>query len=122
VSPDTLDDILVSVSTAAFALLGFVSLRYWDQRRERPSHLWLAVEDHGGGVPADFVEGLFERFSRSDEARARGLGSGLGLAIARSYAQAHGGELLYVPLRPHGSRFELIVPVGNAYASPVQTG
>jgi hypothetical protein len=46
-------------------------------------------------------------------------GSGL---RSRSYAQAHGGELLYVPLRPHGSRFELIVPVGNAYASPVQTG
>jgi signal transduction histidine kinase len=89
---------------------------------QRDRHLRLAVEDHGGGVPADFVEELFERFSRSDEARARGLGSGLGLAIARSYAQAHGGDLLYVPLRPHGSRFELIVPVGNPYASPVQTG
>jgi signal transduction histidine kinase len=89
---------------------------------QRDRHLRLAVEDRGSGVPAEFVEELFERFSRSDEARARGLGSGLGLAIARSYAQAHGGDLVYVPLRPHGSRFELIVPVGSAQASPVQAG
>jgi signal transduction histidine kinase len=89
---------------------------------QRDRHLRLAVEDHGGGVPAEFVEELFERFSRSDEARSRGLGSGLGLAIARSYALAHGGDLVYVPVRPHGSRFELIVPVGNARTAPVQTG
>ncbi len=88
---------------------------------QRDRELRLAVEDRGNGVPGEFVEELFERFSRSDEARARGLGSGLGLAIARSYAQAHGGELVYVPLRPHGSRFELTVPVGTAQAVPVRT-
>jgi signal transduction histidine kinase len=88
---------------------------------QRDTQLQLAVEDRGSGVPAEFVDELFERFSRSDEARARGLGSGLGLAIARSYAQAHGGDLVYVPLRPHGARFELIVPVGTAQAAPVRT-
>ncbi len=76
-------------------------------------HFRLAVEDNGRGVPEEFVQDLFERFSRSDEARARGLGSGLGLAIARSYAQAHGGDLVYVPRRPNGSRFEFVVPVEN---------
>jgi signal transduction histidine kinase len=76
-------------------------------------HLRVAVEDRGEGVPQDFVEELFERFSRSETARARGLGSGLGLAIARSYAQAHGGELLYEPASPHGARFEFVVPVGS---------
>lgn len=79
-------------------------------------HLRLAVEDNGPGVPAEFVQDLFERFTRSDEARARGLGSGLGLAIARSYAQAHGGDLVYEPLRPRGSRFEFVMPVGNGQA------
>jgi signal transduction histidine kinase len=83
---------------------------------KRDRHLRLAVEDRGNGVPEEFVEELFERFSRSDEARARGLGSGLGLAIARSYAQAHGGDLVYVRLRPQGSRFELVMPVGKAQA------
>jgi signal transduction histidine kinase len=63
---------------------------------QRDRHLRLAVEDHGGGVPADFVEELFERFSRSDEARARGLGSGLGLAIAL----VRPGPRRRAPLRP----------------------
>jgi signal transduction histidine kinase len=73
-------------------------------------HFRIAVEDCGSGVPAEFVEDLFERFTRSDEARARGLGSGLGLSIARSYARAHGGDLVYHDAPPRGSRFELVVP------------
>jgi signal transduction histidine kinase len=78
------------------------------ERRDR--HFRLAVQDQGSGVPAEFVDALFERFSRSDDARARGLGSGLGLSIALSYARAHGGDLLYEPVRPHGARFEFVVP------------
>ena len=77
------------------------------------NHFRLIVEDSGSGVPPQFVQELFERFSRSDEARARGLGSGLGLAIARSYARAHGGDLVHANVQPHGARFELIVPLGR---------
>jgi signal transduction histidine kinase len=77
------------------------------------NHFRLIVEDRGDGVPPLFTKDLFERFSRSDEARARGLGSGLGLAIARSYARAHGGDLVHEHVKPHGARFELIVPVGR---------
>jgi two-component system sensor histidine kinase MtrB len=77
------------------------------------NHFRLAVQDGGDGVPAQFVEDLFERFSRSDEARARGLGSGLGLAIARSYARAHGGDLVHQRAQPRGARFELVIPIGR---------
>lgn len=77
------------------------------------NHFRLTVEDSGQGVPPQFIEDLFERFSRSDEARARGLGSGLGLSIARSYARAHGGDLVHEHASPHGARFELIVPTGR---------
>lgn len=77
-------------------------------------HFRIAVQDCGQGVPAEFVEDLFERFSRSDEARARGLGSGLGLSIARSYARAHGGDLVYHDVPSHGARFELVVPQTGA--------
>jgi signal transduction histidine kinase/uncharacterized membrane protein (UPF0136 family) len=81
------------------------------------NHFRLAVEDCGDGVPAPFVEDLFERFSRSDEARSRGQGSGLGLSIARSYARAHGGDLVHETVRPHGARFELVVPLSRAFKS-----
>jgi signal transduction histidine kinase len=77
------------------------------------NHFRLIVEDCGEGVPPVFIKDLFERFSRSDQARARGLGSGLGLAIARSYARAHGGDLVHHHVQPHGARFELVVPLGR---------
>jgi signal transduction histidine kinase len=73
-------------------------------------HFRLSVEDRGPGVPDEFVPDLFERFSRSDAARERAVGTGLGLAIARSYARAHGGDRLYEPARPHGARFQLVLP------------
>jgi two-component system sensor histidine kinase MprB len=51
----------------------------------------LTVRDHGPGFdPADLPR-VFERFYRSDRARAM-PGSGLGLAIVRRAAEAHGGS------------------------------
>ena len=51
----------------------------------------LHVADEGPGFPEAFLEHAFERFSRADEARARG-GAGLGLSIVRSIARAHEGD------------------------------
>lgn len=91
---------------------GAAPVRVTAEQRDR--HFRLTVEDRGPGVPVQFVDELFERFSRSDEARARGLGSGLGLSIARSYAQAHGGDLVYEPAKPRGARFQLVIPQEGA--------
>jgi signal transduction histidine kinase len=41
--------------------------------------------------PGDHDE-LFERFSRSDEARSSSGGHGIGLAVVRAIAEAHGGD------------------------------
>ena len=78
--------------------------------RQVDGRLKVAVEDRGEGVPTEFVPSLFERFSRSDAARPKGPGTGLGLAIARSYAEAHQGELAYSEAEPHGARFEVVLP------------
>jgi signal transduction histidine kinase len=91
------------------------ALRYGEppvivRAEQRDRHFRLAVEDCGPGVPPEFVPDLFERFTRSTRAQERGLGTGLGLAIARSYANAHRGELVYEPVSPTGARFELVLP------------
>ena len=71
---------------------------------QRDRKLRVCVEDEGGGVPDELRERLFERFAHGDSRR----GTGLGLAIARTYAQAHGGDLVYHAGR-RGACFELIV-------------
>jgi signal transduction histidine kinase len=71
----------------------------------------LVVQDHGEGVDPEFVPLLFDRFSRAEAARRGQLvGAGLGLAIARSFAQTLGGDLVYEPAQPQGSRFALVLP------------
>ena len=50
----------------------------------------LTVRDHGPGFEPDDLPRVFERFFRSDRARAL-PGSGLGLAIVRQAAESHGG-------------------------------
>ena len=77
-------------------------------------HFRLSVEDRGRGVAPEFVPDLFERFTRGAGARPSAVGTGLGLAIARSYARAHGGDLVYEDAVPHGARFNLIVPMRMA--------
>jgi two-component system, OmpR family, sensor histidine kinase MprB len=52
----------------------------------------LFVRDHGPGFSEDDRPLVFERFYRSDAARAM-PGSGLGLAIVREVAEAHGGSV-----------------------------
>jgi signal transduction histidine kinase len=75
---------------------------------QRDTHFRLSVEDRGDGVGKDFVPRLFERFARGGAKTKNG--SGLGLAIAQSYANAHGGELIYGDAEPQGARFELVLP------------
>jgi signal transduction histidine kinase len=74
---------------------------------QRDRHLRIAVSDEGPGVPEELRPRLFDRFARGDDAG----GSGLGLSIARSYARAHGGDILHHPLE-RGACFELILPQG----------
>jgi two-component system sensor histidine kinase MprB len=51
----------------------------------------LTVRDHGPGIAEADLPHVFDRFYRSDEARAM-PGSGLGLAIVSQVASTHGGS------------------------------
>ncbi len=84
-------------------------------RVEEGTDFRLVVEDHGAGVPREFVPHLFERFSRSDDTRRAGsAGAGLGLSIASAYAGAIGGSLEYEEAQPHGARFTLRLPAARS--------
>jgi signal transduction histidine kinase len=68
----------------------------------------FCVEDQGPGLPEGKHEEVFEPFFTT---KPLGEGTGLGLPIARSIAQDLGGWLEAHPVLPHGTRFELYLPV-----------
>lgn len=67
----------------------------------------LTVSDEGPGVPPEFRDRLFERFSQSAAGAAIPGGTGLGLAISREIAKAHDGALWYDEAPGGGARFSL---------------
>ena len=55
----------------------------------------VRIRDHGPGVPDEYLETLFEPFSRVADARERSTGgAGLGLAIARRSVEVHDGTVI----------------------------
>jgi two-component system OmpR family sensor kinase len=72
----------------------------------------FTVIDDGPGIPADQRDRIFERFHRTDAARARVAGgTGLGLAIVHAIAVAHGGSVAArEPPGGIGARLELTLP------------
>ncbi|MDW3214070.1 MAG: HAMP domain-containing sensor histidine kinase [Ilumatobacteraceae bacterium] len=60
----------------------------------------VTVLDRGTGIPEADLDRVFDRFHRSDAARAMS-GSGLGLSIVREVAQHHGGDA-FASNRPGG--------------------
>jgi signal transduction histidine kinase len=71
----------------------------------------IEVADEGPGIPAEDAERVFERFHRTDAARAaRDGGTGLGLAIARWIVDAHGGAIRAEGRDPRGCRMIVELP------------
>jgi two-component system sensor histidine kinase MtrB len=71
----------------------------------------LAVRDHGVGLKPGEDALVFNRFWRSDPARARATGgTGLGLSISAEDARLHGGRLEAWGEPGRGSQFVLTLP------------
>jgi signal transduction histidine kinase len=80
------------------------------------SEKWLAltVADTGIGVPEDQLEHIFGLFTQADASLARPYeGAGIGLALGRSLALLHGGTITVSSDLGKGSRFTLLLPLGD---------
>jgi len=79
--------------------------------REEASSLRVEVSDTGIGIPAEYLDKIFNRFYRIDSSAphlARGVG--LGLPIAKQIVEEHGGEM-HVKSEPgKGSVFSFTLP------------
>ncbi|MCK9519974.1 MAG: HAMP domain-containing histidine kinase, partial [Dehalococcoidia bacterium] len=80
-------------------------------RDVQPGIVQVTVSDTGGGIPAEDVPHLFERFYRSSNGNAHGRkGHGLGLAISREIVRAHGGDIWVTTEQGRGTAFVFTLP------------
>lgn len=69
---------------------------------------WLQISliDDGPGIPEEIRSELFQPFITHNKS----YGTGLGLAICKKIVLEHRGRLEYMPVQPHGSRFDIRIP------------
>lgn len=79
--------------------------------QELGGQIRILVVDQGPGVPAEFVDRLFEKFSQADasDRRQKG-GTGLGLAISKELMERMGGCIGFYPRPGGGSVFWVELP------------
>jgi len=75
----------------------------------------ISVADQGCGIPKEFHDNLFERFSQADgsDSRKRG-GTGLGMAIAKQMTDRMQGSIRFESEEGTGTTFYLEFPVAEA--------
>jgi two-component system cell cycle sensor histidine kinase PleC len=78
---------------------------------DRQSDVRISVEDRGAGIPPTFAKELFKSFSQRDSSTTRQhQGAGLGLRVCKAIAEAHGGEVGFLPPPDGGAIFYLTLP------------
>ena len=76
---------------------------------------WIAVIDHGEGVPPQIRDKIFQRFWRADTSRTRETGgSGLGLSIVASIVEALHGSIEVTETAGGGATFRVAFPLAEA--------
>lgn len=67
--------------------------------------IWAAVNDTGGGIPADRINRIFEPFYTTKQ-----QGSGLGLMIVQRIVREHGGHIEILSDAGRGTTFRVWLP------------
>ncbi|HEY5119482.1 MAG TPA: HAMP domain-containing sensor histidine kinase [Anaerolineales bacterium] len=74
---------------------------------DNETRLEFRVEDTGGGIPAENLPFIFDRYFKSRDSG----GTGLGLAIAKRLVQAHGGEIRAESNLGKGTSIRFWIPI-----------
>ncbi len=79
------------------------------------NHTRISVADDGPGIPIEFHDKMFERFTQIGElnTRKRG-GSGLGLGITKVIVERHGGTISFDTSEAEGTTFHVDLPIDTA--------
>jgi PAS domain S-box-containing protein len=77
-------------------------------------YIAASITDTGIGIPEEYREKIFEKFSQIGEQESRrGRGSGLGLTFCKLVVEAHGGQIWVESQAGQGSTFMFTLPVAE---------
>ncbi len=93
------------------------------EARQEDEELLFRVEDHGRGIPSDYLQRVFDRFQQveSSDSRTKG-GSGLGLAICKAIVEQHNGSIGVISEEGTGSVFWVRLPLVVKPATGIRIG
>jgi PAS domain S-box-containing protein len=75
----------------------------------------VAVQDHGAGIPEEFRNRIFQKFSQADSSDTRQKsGTGLGLAISKELIERMNGQIGFESVTGQGACFHFDLPVAAA--------
>ena len=82
-----------------------------DSARPEQDVLLFAVRDTGIGIPAEYMERIFEMFTQADTSSAKKFGgTGLGLALSKRIIGNMGGDIRVESRPGEGSVFSFTIP------------
>jgi len=106
---DHLSRILINLMENAAKYAPGSPVELWARSKER--RVFVAVVDHGPGIPEDQRERVFDRFTQVDQSDTRSSGgTGLGLSIVRSLCEAMAGSVRVEATEGGGSTFLIELP------------
>lgn len=112
-----IESILINLIKNAikFTTIGTIELGTYIEN----TSLVIYVKDSGGGIPADRIDAVFDRFVQADMNLTRlHEGSGLGLAIAKAYVESLEGKIWVESEPGKGSKFSFSVPYKTVSKQP----
>ncbi len=117
--PENLPEVFVDATKATWILTNLVgnAIRYTPRGGEiaiaathRKNKVYISVTDSGAGIPENYHEKIFEKFTQV-KGRANVGGAGLGLAIAKEIVEAHGGRIWVESRVNEGACFTFTLPI-----------
>jgi signal transduction histidine kinase len=86
--------------------------------QRKSTEVEFRVIDHGGGIPEELRQKIFDRFVQLEKSNADRIGSGLALAITKAIIEQHGGTIGVESAIGTGSTFWFTLPLLNQTTSP----